>query len=196
MSPRQQPKRPVPEVSYAPRNAFADVNRLYTLPRGSLYLGIYDGRPCFFVDESSMTGWVTPSKHEELEQGMAKAFCFQSDEDRWAYITGRGWERLQENYLRYEMFALYEQQAAGRGSLEHFEQCYEDAKTAIQNLPCRDCGRILWPEIRKPAHGSAEWWADPSPFFGCRQCHRELADAWTYSGVKATIDELPEETVE
>lgn len=182
---------PAPEVSYAPRNAVTDVEQLLSIPRGSVYLGVYDGRPCFFVDQSSMTDWVTPSEREELKPGTAKAFCFQSDEDRWAYILDRGWARLslKDKTLRDEMLTLYEQNAEGRGSLEHFERCYQDAKTAIDNLPC-ECGQILWPVISKPVHGSPDWCDDPSPFFACRRCGHYLADAWTYSGVRATIDDL------
>jgi hypothetical protein len=166
----------VPEQVSCAAEQLEHSRRLFTIPRGSLYLASIRGRACFYIDQPSMIGYVPDCEGDQIEPGSVKAFLFQSPEDRWAYVTHYRWDRMRDDYLHEELRALYELTADGRGSLALFEDAYLDAKKAIESLPCESCGRILWPIIAKPQWGSAEWWDDPLSYFACRHCGAYFAE--------------------
>ena len=57
-----------------------------------------------------------------------------------------------------------------------FDRALEDARPAIENMPCQDCGTTAWPVVAKPPRGSPDWWDDPNDYFACRRCGRFLGE--------------------
>lgn len=168
------PQPPAPEgIVVTAREEIEDAVELLSLPRGSLYAGVRKNRPVIFVTQASMTDWLEPGNHVDLNPGEAKAFVFTDRKARWTHIVRRGWDRRRPGYLREEMRARFELLATDNSPAK-FESSYAEAESAIQSLPCEGCYQIDWPVIPFPPRGSADWWDDPSASFVCEHCGRFL----------------------
>ena len=100
-------------------------------------------------------------------------------------------ERLPEETLREVLVASLRILSGGELDEAAFQAAWVDAKDAIDDLPCSECGGVNWPRVDKPKAGSFDWWDDPSAYFACRACGHYLASGSAYPYMRQADPDYP-----
>ncbi len=99
--------------------------------------------------------------------------------------------RLPEETLREVLAASLRILSGGELDEAAFEAAWIDAKEAIDDPPCPECGGVNWPRVDKPKAGSFDWWDSPGAYFACRACGHYLASGFAYPYIRQADPDYP-----